>query len=114
MSQQFLGLHPKPRFRNSQCSSKPVAVITLLVYHSPTFKIISSLVHIFIVGYTSISVKTWGEEPLGNSIEYPQNLEMNCFHFITENSTPSRPNTNNSRPNYEKEISFVQSAYILT
>ena len=67
MSQKFLGLPPKPRFRNSQCSSKPVAVIPLLEYHSPTFKVISSLVHFLIVAYTSYRRMTWGEEPLRNT-----------------------------------------------
>ena len=49
-NQKCSGLHPKYYFRNSLYFSKPVAVITYAhVFYSPTFKIISLLVHFLIV-----------------------------------------------------------------
>ena len=39
-------------------------------------------------------------------MQYPLNLEINCFHFITYKRATAQ--------NYEREINLIQAAHILT
>ena len=83
-SQKLSGLHSKPCFQNSQCYSKPVAVICIYftLQLSKSFQVPFNLFSDSC--QSKMRVKTWDEEPyIWDLHAGPIKIEINGFHFIS-------------------------------
>ena len=105
-SQKLSGLHSKPCFQNSQCYSKPVAVIYIYF----TLELSKSLQ----ISFSSCSdsclskvrVKIWDEEPyIGELHAVPIKFKNKWLSFHQLKIATAQ--------NYEREVNLIQSAYIL-
>ena len=103
--QKLSGLHSKPRFQNSQCYSRPVAVIC--IYFTHILKSLQVSFNPFSDSCPSkICVKIWDEEPYIRELHAVHTKFRNkflSFHYLKKAVAQ----------NYEKEINLIQRACIL-
>ena len=109
MRKKFSGLHAKPCFQNSQCSSKPVAVICIyftriLVSNFQNHSLFNPFSDSCL---SKIRVKTWIEEPyIGDLHAIPTKFTNKLLSFHYRKIAIAQNN--------ERETYLIQRACILT